>query len=197
MDTSRAIPEPSGIRVIEYSKIINDLETGNIVMEDFMLVIGSVLFVFTYMSFHLKSTFLAGMAMINIIISFPITLLIFSAFQITYFSSLHIMAIFIVLGIAADDVFVFIDAWDQSAGLHQLTGNYERRMAYTFRRAANAMLATSSTTAACFFATGMSEIMPLASFGIFAGILVPINFLLVITAFPIFIMFYERKFKEF
>lgn len=70
-------------------------------------------------------------------------------------------------------------------------------MAYTFRRAANAMLATSSTTSVCFLATGMSEIMPLASFGIFAGILVPVNYGLVITAFPIFIMFYEYKFKNF
>lgn len=58
-------------------------------------------------------------------------------------------------------------------------------------------MATSSTTAACFFATGLSELMPLASFGIFAGILVPMNFLLVITAFPTFIMFFEYKLKKF
>lgn len=57
-------------------------------------------------------------------------------------------------------------------------------------------MATSSTTAACFFATGLSEIMPLSSFGIFAGILIPMNFILVILAFPTFIMFYEYHLKK-
>jgi hypothetical protein len=32
-------------------------------------------------------------------------------FRITYMSTLHNLVIFIVLGIAADDIFVFIDAW--------------------------------------------------------------------------------------
>lgn len=57
-------------------------------------------------------------------------------------------------------------------------------MAVTFRRAAKAMVATSSTTSAAFFATGLSTIMPISSFGFFAGILIPMNFLLVITFFP-------------
>lgn len=57
-------------------------------------------------------------------------------------------------------------------------------MALTFRRAAWAMLATSSTTSAAFLATGLSDIMPISAFGIFAGILVPINYLLTIFFMP-------------
>ena len=69
-------------------------------------------------------------------------------------------------------------------------------MAVTFKRAAKAMLATSSTTSAAFLATGFSAIMPISSFGIYAGILVPINYILVITFFPALLIIYETKLKE-
>jgi hypothetical protein len=32
-------------------------------------------------------------------------------FRNTFYTTLHTLAIFIVLGIAADDIFVFIDGW--------------------------------------------------------------------------------------
>jgi len=47
-----------------------------------------------------------------ILMSFPMTVMITEgAFGVTYFGSLTTLVIFIVLGIAADDIFVFIDAW--------------------------------------------------------------------------------------
>lgn len=65
-------------------------------------------------------------------------------------------------------------------------------MAFTYRRASRAMLATSSTTAAAFFATGFSTLMPISSFGIFAGILVPVNYLLVIFFFSSIVLIYDK-----
>lgn len=53
--------------------------------------------------------------MFIIVISFPISLVVLKGiFRVTFFSSLHILAVFIILGIAADDIFVFIDAWRQA-----------------------------------------------------------------------------------
>ena len=50
--------------------------------------------------------------MMLILLSFPVTYLIYSGiFQITMNTTLNQMVIFIVLGIAADDIFVFCDAW--------------------------------------------------------------------------------------
>lgn len=65
-------------------------------------------------------------------------------------------------------------------------------MAYSFRRASRAMAVTSSTTAVAFFANALSPIMPIRAFGIFSGILIPINFLLVITMMPPAVIFYEK-----
>lgn len=65
-------------------------------------------------------------------------------------------------------------------------------MAYSFRRGVRAMTVTSSTTAVAFFANAFSEIMPIRSFGIFTGVLIPINFLLVVMIMPPAVIYHER-----
>ena len=58
---------------------------------------------------------MSGMTMLMIVLSFPITYTIYGGiFQIPFNDTLIQLTIFIVLGIAADDVFVFCDAWRQS-----------------------------------------------------------------------------------
>lgn len=76
-----------------------------------------------------------------------------------------------------------------------MKADYNLRMAVTFRRAAKAMLATSFTTSAAFLATAFSDLMPITSFGIFSSILVPMNYLLVITYFPSLLIIAETKFN--
>ena len=110
----------------------------------------------------------------------------------TFYSSLHSLVIFIVLGIAADDIFVFVDAWRQSAHIKMFKGNDNMRLAYSFRRAARATAITSSTTSVAFLANVFSPIMPIASFGIYAAIIISANYLLIIMIFPPVIIFWER-----
>lgn len=52
------------------------------------------------------------MAMLIILLSFGVTALIYEGLiGVTFFSNLNNLVIFIVLGIAADDFFVMMDAW--------------------------------------------------------------------------------------
>ena len=75
----------------------------------------SVLFVFGFLWYHLRSLFLACIGMSLIIFSFPLSLIVCEGvLRVTYLGNLHAMVVFIVLGIAADDIFVFIDGWRQS-----------------------------------------------------------------------------------
>jgi predicted RND superfamily exporter protein len=69
----------------------------------------------------------------------------------------------------------------------------KRRMAYAFRRGVRAMTVTSSTTTVAFFANVFSPIMPIQAFGIFSGVLIPVNFLLVVMIMPSAVIFYEDK----
>jgi hypothetical protein len=72
----------------------------------------SILSVMFYFMFHLESVFLAVVGVFLIILSFPLTAIVYTGIlRIEFFTTLHTLIIFIVLGIAADDIFVFIDAW--------------------------------------------------------------------------------------
>lgn len=69
-------------------------------------------------------------------------------------------------------------------------------MAYTLKRAAKAMFVTSSTTCVAFLANYFSPIMPIKAFGIFAAVIIPVNFLLVCWTFPALVIFEENYIKK-
>jgi predicted RND superfamily exporter protein len=134
-----------------------------------------------------------------IFLSFPFSAVIVQGLgQVSYFGTLQVIAIFLVIGIAADDIFVFIDAWKQSEHIGQeiIQGDKKKRMAYAFRRGVRAMTVTSSTTAVAFFANAFSPIMPIRAFGIFTGVLIPINFFLVVMIMPPAVIYYESVVKK-
>lgn len=90
-----------------------------------------------------------------------------------------------------------MDAWSQGGRSKIIGGDLKKRMAYTMRRASKAILVTSSTTAFAFLATGFSTIMPISAFGYFAFVLVPMNYILVITIFPVQVVIYEKTFNKY
>lgn len=101
-----------------------------------------------------------------------------------------------MLGIAADNIFVFCDAWRQSENIPVMHGNNYRRMAYTFRRAASAIAVTASTTSVAFLANAFSPIVPIQCFGIYASIIVLVNYLMVIMIMPSVQMIFEIYYKD-
>lgn len=81
-------------------------------MSDALKAIFSCLFVFLYLNFHTQSCMISCLGMGIIVLSFPFTAIITNGIlQIKYFGVLQVMIIYIVLGIAADDIFVFWDAY--------------------------------------------------------------------------------------
>ena len=156
-------------------------------MSGFLAVI-----VFGYMAFHQGSLFLAAACMGQIVLSIPISLVILKCvLGIDYFCALHIFVIILIMGIGADDIFVFHDHWCHTKHIKILRKRYPLRLAYTFRKAVSAMLVTSVTTAVSFVATCISPIMPIVSFGVFACIVVITNYFLIILIVPSIYLFYE------
>ena len=91
----------------------------------------------------------------------------------------------------ADDIFVFMDAWRHASEMP-----LEARMKYTYKHTAQAVFATSFTTAVAFFTTAMSDIMPIASFGVFAAFSILMNYLLVLTLWPAVVVICEVRFHN-
>lgn len=162
-------------------------------MNDTYYIAISVFFVYIWLTFHLKSTALSTISMLIIAFSFGTTGLICEyAVGMTYFNILNNFAIFVILGIAADDFFIFFDAWHQSGEFKGISKDLKMRMAYTMRRASRTMFMTSSTTAVAFLATCFSPIMTVRAFGIYSAILVPITFILTCWILPPAVILYER-----
>ena len=64
----------------------------------------------------MNSIFLALNATALIVFAFPVTAMInMGILGNTNYMSIHSLAIFIILGVAADDIFVFIDGYRQTA----------------------------------------------------------------------------------
>jgi predicted RND superfamily exporter protein len=154
--------------------------------------------VLAFLVFHLNSVFLGCAAMVLTIFAFPVSQTICEGILgVTYFSQLHVLGVFVVLGIAADDFFVLYDTWQRSSLLPEIRESKKMRMAFTLRKSVKAISVTSITTALAFFANSFSSIMPIASFGDYAALVVLINFVIICTFFPPLIIIYEDTIEPF
>ena len=102
---------------------------------------------------------------------------------------LNFLSLFIIMGIGADDVFIFTDLWVQSMATED---DYADRLITTYKRATGAMAITTATTAASFFANLASSIVPIREFGTYMGLVVAFNFLTVITIYPFSLVVLDR-----
>lgn len=179
--------------IFPISEQIANSSFGSIVLRDLSFSGLAILLVFLIIWVHTSSFFLACSAMLQVILSFPITFVIYHfVFRQKYFAALQILTIFLLLGIGADDVFVFTDAWKQAAIVLGPDVDLLKRMSWTYRRSVRAMSVTSFTTASAFIVTATSPIMPISTLGVWAGILIILQFVLVITIYPCVTIMWHR-----
>lgn len=79
------------------------------------------------------------------------------------------VAVFVVLGIGADDIFIVTDAFKQTFVLLPSSTTLEQRISWTLRRAVPAMGITSVTTAVAFAANGITAVPAIRMFGFFSA----------------------------
>eukprot|EP01063_Lacrimia_lanifica_P008424 TRINITY_DN1545_c0_g2_i1.p1 TRINITY_DN1545_c0_g2~~TRINITY_DN1545_c0_g2_i1.p1 ORF type:complete len:1138 (+),score=349.38 TRINITY_DN1545_c0_g2_i1:40-3453(+) len=169
--------------------------TGQLTQEqlpkDGAFAMGSMIFVLVYAVCTLASVFTGVMGVGQIIMGFaPAYLLYYAVFQQRYFGVFNVLSIFIILGIGADNIFVMADAWRQS------TGTAPERLAETWRRSAGALAVTSVTTMASFLSNAASSFPAIQTFGIFAALLVFVNFAAVVTYFTTVISFNHTRYES-
>eukprot|EP01062_Namystynia_karyoxenos_P059613 TRINITY_DN51049_c0_g1_i1.p1 TRINITY_DN51049_c0_g1~~TRINITY_DN51049_c0_g1_i1.p1 ORF type:complete len:1177 (+),score=340.80 TRINITY_DN51049_c0_g1_i1:105-3533(+) len=165
---------------------------NSIVQKDGSFALGSMVFVLIYIAFMTGSWWLAVMGMGGILMSFPPAyFLYYGVFQQRYFGVFNVLTVFIILGIGADDIFVILDTWDRSASELGEGATVRDRLVWTWKHAAKAMLLTSLTTMISFLATASSSFPAIRTFGIFAAMLVFVNYCGVIFYFPTVITTYE------
>ena len=164
--------------------------------KDILWAGASITFIFFLMLFHTRSLWITCFAVMSVMTSFIITNLIYNlVLRFLYLGFFHILSVFIILGIGADNFFVFYDIW-RNTGC-EVYISIAHRLSDTYRKSAVSMLFTSLTTSVAFFSNAISPLLATRSFGIFSGLVVIVNYLSVIIFFPTVVIMYHTYFEKF
>ncbi len=169
---------------------------------DLLLAVGSLCFVYLFITLHTRSLFLGTMGALQILASFPTALAGYTFYfkhivadcrSDVPFSTMHIIGIYVILGIGCDDLFMLLDAWNQvwmapAACRHDL----QARMHWAYTRAVKAMTVTTATNVAAFLSTTVCIVPNLQSFAIFTALLAVANYWLVCTMWPCALVLHAR-----
>jgi hypothetical protein len=179
-----------GLKSRFYSGLFQQNEFERVVNGDLNFAILSVAMVYFYIWFHTKSAAVASASMFHIVISLPVGyFLYFNVLQYHYYSQMHILTIFLALGIGADSVFVYVDAWKESGNLEAIRTD-AGRVHFSLSRTAQSCFNTTFTTVMSFVAAGLTPVMPIHAFAVFAGIVMTVNYFLVISFTPTIVFIY-------
>lgn len=184
-----------GILDIYYvSKLLYEYDLVKQALTDIKLAIGSFLFILVFMTCQTGSIVVTLLGILSILSSFLLTNLFYRyVLQFKYFGFFHVIAIFLILGIGADDLFVFYDTWRLTG--HNKYPSDAHRLSDCYRKAAKTTFVTSVTTMMAFFVSGLSPLLPVKTFGIFSGFLIILNYVWVIIYFPCIIMLHHTRTK--
>ena len=179
-----------------WSLPMRETEFARLVTTDLNFAIFSVLFVLLYLRVHTGNCFVSVVGILQIFLSVPVGVVIYRGiYQIPFWQQLHTLVVFVILGIGADDIFVYVDAWKQTAatfGDGRDEETLHRRLNAAFVHTAQAVFNTSFTTAFAFIATGFSPLMPVATFGFYAATVVVLNYVFVMTLTPATVLVGEK-----
>ncbi|CAH1792031.1 unnamed protein product [Owenia fusiformis] len=170
-------------------------EAFDTILEDWKFLIGSFAFIFVFMWIQTGSLWITGFGILSIITSFVGANLIYNVvLNFKFFGIFNVLALFIVLGVGADDIFIFTDAWKYTA--RQSYPSVEHRLSACYKRASVAMCVTSLTTMVAFLVSAFSPLLAISSFGAFAATTIFVNYCSVIVFFPTVIVVHHLYFEK-
>ena len=123
-----------------------------------------IIIVYFLLLFHTGSFWIASCSIVQILFAFLWGYVLYTVvFWRSFFPYLNLIAMFLVLGIGADDVYVYMDAWRQSFAKLSADTPLEARLSWVLSRAGGAMLVTTLTTAVSFLANVTSPITTISN----------------------------------
>jgi predicted RND superfamily exporter protein len=181
------------VQILYTGPVLTDHEVFLAVRQDTYFAIGSLLFVWLYMSVHLRTPILALLGMGVVALSFPMGLVFFRMFGYSEMAIINYLALFILTGIGADNIFILTDLWRQA---QRKSDDSKEQLHETMSKAGKAVSVCGVTTACSFLANSASAVRPVREFGIFVGTCVLCNLLLCLTVYPLILLLFERCKKK-
>ncbi|XP_028410313.1 protein dispatched homolog 1-like [Dendronephthya gigantea] len=169
-----------------------------------MFVIMIILWLYT------RSLLITSLVGLIVVSSLVIAYFIYTVvLRMKFFPFLNILTSVFLVGIAADDAFVYIDIWNQSTREQrakrgrQPLDDKERVEELicvtkeTMNHAGLSMFVTSFTTSSAFFASLTSDITSIRLFGLYSGLSILCMFFLMVTWFPAAVIIEQTAFSCF
>ena len=156
--------------------------------------------IFTFLSVYILmiintgSVWLGSCGMLMIFLNFlPAILLYRFISNLQYFGTLCVMAMFIILAIGADDVFVICDTWAQYRAAAP-DASMSKRLTATLKHAGKVMATTSLSTIFSFVGNTTSVFPAVYTFGAFSAWLVFVNYCSVVLFYPTVLAVHDTYF---
>lgn len=195
------LPKRDNVQLVAY-----DFENLKTVAYDIQLVADvwyimlAVALIIGLMWGYSGSLFISIMGFSSVVFAIILSYWIYTVvFRLVFFPFLNIMTAIFVVGIGADDIFVYVLAWRHArqdyAEAREGVTTLAKCTEYALEHATAAMFVTSLTTATAFYAGLTSSITALQCFSIFAGTSILTNYFLMITWLPAVIIAQERFFE--
>ncbi|XP_057308069.1 protein dispatched homolog 1-like isoform X2 [Hydractinia symbiolongicarpus] len=163
-----------------------------------LFIITAIVLVILFIWFYSGSLFIGLTTFFCILVTLIISYFVYSRiFQMEFFPFLNMVTLIFIVGIGADDAFVYMGMWEEAKRMHVIK-NSQHHKAYlvrwttsTLRHASLAMLVTSLTTASAFYANISSPVTSVKCFGLYAGTSIIVNYLLMLTLFPACVIIHD------
>ena len=195
---------------LEYSHLSNDhiriagIDIGwakaslfsDYLVQDLLFFGIAMLMIVVIMCAYMRSLTLTLATVFNVIFSFLLAYFIYHVvLRIPFFPFLNSLSGLVLIAVGADDVFIFYDTWFQARD-NILGTPIEHILTKTFHHAILSIFITSLTTAAAFISNAVSSITAIKCFGIFSGVAILANFIMMVTWIPaIFVLWSQCNFK--
>ena len=132
-------------------------------------------------------------AVINIAMSLLLGYFVYTAvFQREFFPFVNVAAAILIIGIGADDTFVYMDLWRKFLAANPDNKNLVWVVKDTIYHATSTMFVTSFTTTCALYTSMMSDITAVKGFALFSGTTILVNFALTVTWLPAIIITQHR-----
>eukprot|EP00924_Labyrinthula_sp_SR-Ha-C_P003264 augustus_masked-scaffold_15-processed-gene-4.6-mRNA-1 protein AED:1.00 eAED:1.00 QI:0/-1/0/0/-1/1/1/0/987 len=205
--------ESRQLRIRYSNQFFETEELLAIVVSDVRLLLFAIFLVGFLVYVHLRSVFLTVSSVFSILLSFPVgVFLMIGILGVDYFTFISFTAMYLILGIGADNIFIFFDQFEQAkilvnSQIHRPEMKHSEKMesgegywleksiAIALEHSARSIFITTMTTACAFFGAATYPVVPISGFGIFAGLVVLSNYMFLFLIYPTAAVIHEKYIK--
>jgi hypothetical protein len=175
-----------------YSKTLFDMTFLDLLLQDLNMIIICFVLVILGVIIKYKSWFIGINTILITLFGLPIAQIINRGiFGVTYFSWHFVLINFVTFFLVSCNTFWFFDQWVATARIPIIKDSPKKRLVYTMAKTMKLNSITSVVIGLGYFTPMLSQLEQMKAIGTYTGILVLVNYVMMMIFFPAILMVYE------